>query len=484
MKQTEDLTQEAKKLLNPIKQRPNLKPDQAFVTELHNRILIENTKKKPKVNLVPLFAIATIILIVPLLILSTLTENESVAFDVEESSSIQLVKQIEYGSEKGDISLNAYGMNPVSSFDIKDGTLYLLDDAGSQIVVMSKDGERTSISIPKDQYTMGILQDILVTKNEDIYVVNSLDKEVYQFQADGKLVDTYDLSNVDLFFPDSLYELEDNEIIVGQNQEQFVSLETMDFINDKNLPFQFKRVNQKESKLLVNNQENQTELTLLSDLGLGNVSIKELTEDQILYMETITPPVFTPLSETHLYVLNSEGTKLGGARIPVETFIEKPQRVENYIKTDGNQIYLLIPEKEQISLYEVSLGKTYESFIEEQAKEHTIGYDYQTFGEPFPELEAEVKKLFTDNKIKYGNADSLNGVSIDEDGKVIIDFKDFLSGSPASAEAQSLFEALHSATFEKFPEIQQIYFQFDGSFSAWCHWLESTEEPWKRQGTE
>lgn len=48
MKKTEDLTEEAKRLLRPIKQRPNLEPSKDFVTELHNRILLEGTKKKSK----------------------------------------------------------------------------------------------------------------------------------------------------------------------------------------------------------------------------------------------------------------------------------------------------------------------------------------------------------------------------------------------------------------------------------------------------
>ncbi|MBS4194149.1 GerMN domain-containing protein [Lederbergia citri] len=482
MKKAENLTQEAEQLLRPIKVRPDLVPSQDFVNELQYRIMLEGTKKKTRGKVLPLFAAAAVIFILPLLILSSLFEKEKTnAFTIEELSRIQLVDTIKYGNGEGEIGY-AQGMtiNPVSSFDIQHGTIYLLDEVRSQVVIRSSEGTTRSFPIQKDNNIIGN-GDILVTKDEDIYILNSLEKIVYQYQSDGELTKTYNLSKLDLFSPDSLYELENTEIIVSQNQEKFVSLRTMSFIEDENLPFQVQLVNPKERILVLNDEGNQTELTLFSDLRLGNLALKEVTDEQIIYMQTVTPAVNTPISETHVFGLNKQGTTLGGVRIPEENFIEKPQRMENYIKIDQNEIYLLIPENEHVALYEVILGKEYESLIEEQVEKVNIGFDYQTFGKPFPELEEEINKLLKNGEIQYGNEDSLNGVAIDEDGTVVIDFKEFLAGSPASAEVQSLFKVLHSATFEKFPEIQQIYFQFDGSFSAWVHWLESIEEPWKRK---
>lgn len=481
MKKTENLTQEAKQLLRPIKVRTDLEPSQEFVNELHQQIILEGTKKRIKAKILPLFAAAAVIFILPFLILSSFNDKEKTeAFTIEDSSQIQLVDSIQYGNGEGKIAIDAGGMNPVSSFDIERGTLYLLDDAGSQVVIKDSDGTTSSFPIQKNQNIIGGLEDILVTKNEDIYVLNSAENIVYQYKSDGELKESFDLSSLDLFFPDSLDEFANNEIVVSQNQEKFANLNTMSFVADENLPFQFKHVNRKESKLLLHDEGKQTELSLFSNLGLGNLALQKVTDDQIIYMQTVTPPLIASISETHVFSLNRQGATLGGVRIPVENFIEKPQRVENYIKTNQNKIYLLIPEKEHIALYEITLGKEYESFIEEQVEKVNIGFDYRTFGEPFPELETEISNLFKNGEIQFGNEDSLNGAAIDEHGTVVIDFKEFMRGSPASAEAQSLFKALHSATFEKFPEIQQIYFQFDGSFSAWVHWLESTEEPWKR----
>ncbi|MDR4889916.1 hypothetical protein RGU12_20685 [Fredinandcohnia sp. QZ13] len=486
MKKTENLTQEAKQLLHPIKDRPDLVPSQDFMKELHDVIMLEETKKKPRVRVFPLFAATAVVLILPLLILSTLFEKEKTkAFEIEESSHIQLVDKLEYGNGDGEIGLyEAQGMNPVSSFDIENGTLYLLDEVKYQVVIRDRDGKTTSFPIQKKQNMVGVLEDILVTKDGDIYILNSGEELVYQYKVNGELTHIYDLSQLDLFFPDSLYEFENNEIVVSQNQEKFASLKAMSFIEEENLSFHFKVVNRKESKLVLNDEGKQTELSLFSDLGHGNLALQKVTDEQIIYMQTVTPPVNTPTSETHVFGLDKQGALLGGVRIPEENFLYKPQRMENYIKTDRNKVYLLIPENEHVALYELTLGKRYESFIEEQVEKVNIGFDYRTFGKPFPELEEEMNRLLKSGDIQYGNEDSLNGVAIDEHGTVVIDFKDFLAGSPASAEAQAFFSALNAATFEKFPEIQQIYFQFDGSFSAWVHWLESIEEPWKRQESQ
>ena len=482
MENSKNLTQEAKQLLRPIKDRPDLQPSPDFVKELYRQIMLENTKKKQKVKkLFPLIVAVAIIFILPIIILSYQIDIETTeGFLIEEFSRILLVDTINYGSEEGEIGLSAHGINPVSSFDIEHGTLYLLDEVNSQVVIRSVDGNTRSFPIHKDQTIIGGLEDILVTEDENIFILNSVEKIVYQYHPDGKLAKTYDLTKLDLFFPDALYEVVKNEIIVGQNQNKFANLQTMSFIDDKNLPFQIRNINRKESLLVINDKEKQIEIPMISDLGIGNLAILEEMDEQIIYMQTVTPPVNTPISETHIYGLNKQGSKLGGVRIPEENFIEKPQRLENYIKIDQNKIYLVIPENEHVALYEITLGKQYESFIEEQVERVNVGFDYKTFGEPFPELEIEIRNLLKDDKIQYGNENSLNGASINKDGTVIIDFKDFLAGSPASAEAQHFFNELYSATFEKFPEIQQIYFQFDGSFSAWVHWLESIEEPWKR----
>lgn len=478
MKKAETLTEETKELLYPIRQRPDLEPDRDFVEELHIKISKESRRKNSSVKIFPLVALVSVLLLSVVIILSSQITDEDIAqvkgfIDIEENEQITLIETIKYESEIWE------GMNSIRGFDMEDGIVYLLDEAKSQVVMISE-GKTTTFSIPKNENMLGVLEDIHVTKDKEIYVLNSGERVVYRFSNEGELKETYDLSQLELFFPDSFYELENKEMLLSQNQEQFASLESMSVVDGEHLPFEFERVNRKESKLYLYNEGKRKERTLFSELGLSQATIQLLTEGQIIYTQTVIPPVYVPLSETHIFALDEEGKRIGGARIPVEDFMITPQQVEKYITTEGNRMYLLIPEAGQVSLYEISIGKQFDSFIEEQADKAKIGFDYQTFGEPFPELEAELRELFKSGKLEYGNEQSLNGVAINEQGTVVIDFKDFLAPSPASAQTQEFNQALNSVTFETFPQIQEIYFQFDGSFSAWCYWKESTEEPWKR----
>ncbi|WP_100334110.1 GerMN domain-containing protein [Bacillus alkalisoli] len=491
MKKIEQQLQEAKQLLQPIKQRPELEPNSAFVQELHQRIQREKTKKKFNLNFYPFFATASVLLIFTIFILSTNFSNEEAeeigkAFPILETSKLTLVDTFAYGNEEGQVGLYFEGMKdtlPVSvaGFDVKDGIVYLLDEARSQVVIKSAEGETTSFSIQQSGLKPVGLDDILVSENGDIYILYTERNLVYQYSENGDLIETHLLSGVYSFFPDSLLELENNQIIVSQRQERFFSLETNEFMNREELPFQLEQVNRKESTLQILKGGKMEEITLFSELGLAERAVLDLREEHVLYTQTVKPPVMESISETHVYALDREGSIVGGIRIPEEKFMETPQLPQKFLKTDGDSIYLLIPEKEHVALYEITLGEKYESFAKEQLAEVDNGFDYETFGSPFPQLEAEINKIFIDGLLEYGNEQSLNGVAIDENGTVVIDFKDFLAPSPANAQAQQLFEVLKAATFEKFPQIEQIYFQFDGSFSAWCYWLESTEEPWKRK---
>ena len=491
MKKIEQPLQEAKQLLQPIKQRPELEPNRAFVQELHQRIQREKTKKKFNLNFYPFFATASVILIFTIFILSTNFSNEEAgeqgkAFPVAETSKLTLSDTFAYGNEEGQVGLYFEGMNdtlPVSvaAFDVKDGTVYLLDEARSQVVIKSAEGETTSFSIQQSGLKPVGLEDMLVSENGDIYILYSERNLVYQFSKNGELIETHLLSGIYSFFPDSLLEVENNQIIVSQRQERFFSLETKEFMNREEIPFQLEQVNRKESTLQIFNEGKLEEITLFSELGLAERAVVDLREEHILYTQTVKPPVMELISETHVFALDREGSIVGGIRIPEEKFMETPQQLQKFLKTDGDSIFLLIPEKEHVALYEVTLGEKYESFANDQLAEVDKGFDYETFGSAFPELESEINKMLSDGLIEYGNEQSLNGVAIDENGTVVIDFKDFLAPSPASAQSQKLFEVLKAATFEKFTQIEQIYFQFDGSFSAWCYWLESTEEPWKRK---
>lgn len=491
MKEAENQFQEAKKILQPIKDRPDLNPSPEFLNKLQSQLSQKSAKKQPAFKLFPSLAITSLILIVTVVFLSfqnqeQLATNEGGSITIEDNSQMKLIDTFVYGEGEGKVGLEFQGERhtlpvSVSSFDIQDGVIYLLDEARNQVLIRNGD---TTTSFPIETYLVdisGSLEDILVSKNGDIYILSTIESLVYRYDVDGVLLASYDYSEVDMFHADSLQEFANGEIVLSRNQEEFVSLETMSFIDDKNLPYRFENVNRKENKLFINDDNKTRELSISADLGIGSRSVQAISEEQIIITKTVTPPVFAPISETHVLAVNKEGTITGGVRIPNEKFRENPVSPEKYIDVDDGKIYILVTETNFVVLYELTLGKQYESFIKEQTDLVNFGYNYETFGDLYPELEKELNELLSNKKLPYGNEDSLNGVAINEEGTVVIDFKDFLAPGPASAESQELFQALYSATFEKFPEIQEVYFQFDGSFSAWCYWLGSTEEPWKRQ---
>jgi hypothetical protein len=114
-----------------------------------------------------------------------------------------------------------------------------------------------------------------------------------------------------------------------------------------------------------------------------------------------------------------------------------------------------------------------------------IGYDIEQVGEPFPQLEKALESLLkgSDQESIFSRKTlgMLNGVSIQEDGTTVVDFKNFsnIIGS-TSAEKGKLYNELNTTVFQ-FSEVSKVYYQFDGSFSDWCYWLQIMEDPVTRK---
>jgi len=111
-----------------------------------------------------------------------------------------------------------------------------------------------------------------------------------------------------------------------------------------------------------------------------------------------------------------------------------------------------------------------------------IGFDIEKVGKPFPGLKNELIQVLKgakkDTIFSEKTAGMLNGVSLKEDGTAIVDFKDFSDtiASPTSAEKGKLSRELHSVVFNH-SEVSKVYYQFNGSASAWWSWLEAYPEP-------
>lgn len=494
MNTQDELTNEVKQLLRPLKNHPSHEPRQQFIDELHQKIRATQSAGKKRFNLMPLTAVLVTALLFTIVVLANkdaiymeLAGETEKPFAIGEESKLTLLRTIEYGIGKGKVGLKFMGDNEtlpatVTSFDVEDGTFYLLDEVKRQVLIVGKNGETSSFPIKGTNQMEGSLSDILVTPDKQIYILDSWDtRAVYQYTEKGKLVKTYNLE-VDLFHPGELIFVKKLGVLTSSSQERFLNIETGKMVDEKSLPFYLAPVNRKEVAITVNKEGKPTELRIPYEEGAGQSAVEAVTDTEIIFTKTEVPAVFASISEAHVYAYNKQGETLGGIRIPLEKLIVYPHTAKLNIEVDKNKIYYLSTEKEHVAIYELTLGKSYESFLQKQVEGVKIGFDYRTFGQPFPELEQEVKKLFTSDTIfsQYGDENSVNGVAIDESGTVVVDFKEFNAGSPSSTQVGQISRALDEAIFQKFPEVQKVYFQFDGSFSAWCYWMESTEEPWER----
>ncbi|NDI35776.1 N-acetylmuramoyl-L-alanine amidase [Chengkuizengella sediminis] len=135
----------------------------------------------------------------------------------------------------------------------------------------------------------------------------------------------------------------------------------------------------------------------------------------------------------------------------------------------------LTPEKAS----ELNLMKAVDPIIERKE----IGFNYKTYGGKFRELEEDIANLFMNEDSIFSSISKrslLKGVSIDEEGIVIIDFKNFDMPAPSTYQMRQIYDELYSTIFN-YPQAEEVYVQFDGSFTNWCDWLKIIQEPMTRK---
>jgi hypothetical protein len=137
-------------------------------------------------------------------------------------------------------------------------------------------------------------------------------------------------------------------------------------------------------------------------------------------------------------------------------------------------------------------GPTVESTSTPRVESTNIGFDVNEVGTPSPKLAKALETLLNGtlsnepSLFSDKTAGMLNGVSITKEGVAIVDFTDFSKLIPqatTSAGRIQLFKELNSVVFQ-FANVKQVYYQFDGSFSDFCYWLEIVEEPFTKAENE
>jgi len=109
-----------------------------------------------------------------------------------------------------------------------------------------------------------------------------------------------------------------------------------------------------------------------------------------------------------------------------------------------------------------------------------ITFDMASHGTAFPELKSDLNDVLI--SLVATLTDPVNAVSINESGTVVVDLIDFrkdLSSLTTNEKGEFLWP-LYDTVF-KYPQVEEVYFTFDGSFTSWYEWLESTPDPMIRQ---
>lgn len=109
-----------------------------------------------------------------------------------------------------------------------------------------------------------------------------------------------------------------------------------------------------------------------------------------------------------------------------------------------------------------------------------ITFDVESHGEAFPELQSDLNAVL--NSLSSILTDSVKAVSINGEGTVVVDLKDFREdlGSLTTNEKGEFLWPLYDTVFI-YPQVKEVYFTFDSNFTAWYEWLESTPDPMVRQ---
>ncbi|WP_078549245.1 NHL repeat-containing protein [Litchfieldia alkalitelluris] len=344
------------------------------VHELQAKISTQKNKKPIYYLYKPILASGLAILLSVILSLSLISnyQSENVekpdenTFSILEHSNVELKMKIEYGEGENQIGFTSHGGegaigSSATSFDVKDGTFYILDNVNDKVLITGNGKQRT---IPiNDAWD---LTDIIITENNEIYVLDSESRLVYQYSQSGELVDTHNVSDA-IKIPTGLGFPEGHGVTVNQNNTVLISLKTGVRIKEENQPHKALRVNDNEGKIRLVNEKTENEITIPFEHSFGGITIHSVTNNQIVFTKGEIATNEGPIKgEFHVYIINKKGETQGAVRIPDKKTVMAPYHP---IKTREEKIYFLSPEAEYLGIYELKAGKTFEKLLEQQIEE-------------------------------------------------------------------------------------------------------------------
>ncbi|CAG9622038.1 hypothetical protein BACCIP111883_02829 [Sutcliffiella rhizosphaerae] len=303
---------------------------------------------------------------------ASLAINEDTTIKIQSNESIKPLFAIPYGEEKENIGIKERGSegdtsNGVSSFFVKDGIFYILDNVHKKIIVY---GNGVESIIPLNENTW--LEDLYVDKKNNIYVLDFLNREVIQHNSNGDFVKSYKVPST-LEVPTGVTVNDKGEIIVDQAQEITANLSKQEIsytsreINTKGIILSEKKVNESRGLISINEGNKITDIQVPFEESFGGITVNSIGEKEVIYTKTeVASNIPLIMAESHVHLVTKYGYELGAVRIPLEKMYYAPRHL---IRVDNNKIYLLSPEKTELVIYELTPGKNYKTTLSNRISE-------------------------------------------------------------------------------------------------------------------
>ncbi|WP_281888083.1 hypothetical protein [Paenibacillus sp. YYML68] len=315
------------------------------------------------------------------LVFSVVALNQAYAegsdISVNNLEDLSVVMSVDYGSDKSKVGLIEHGTEgrigtTATSFFVQNNNYYILDNANKKILVVDKQNNSNSIQLN----TSGYYEDIYVSDNQKIYVLDSLLRKVSELSKNGELLTEYNIPEI-LSDPNGLEMNTQKQIIVNQSQDLSVILTTGEVsVSTKKLEHNDVEISQirndrKTGKIIVDNKSKKEFVDFKVDYEemFGGLTVNDVRENQIIFTKTeVAADIPKVMAETHVYVVNKKGEVLGAVRIPLEKMTMAPRHL---IRVDNNKIYLLSTDKEALKIYELKPGKKFTKTLKDRVELYT-----------------------------------------------------------------------------------------------------------------
>lgn len=294
-------------------------------------------------------------------------------YNIESSPSMFEILHITLGSGEHEVgyikpALEVLDRGPTSFF-VKGDTYYILDNVNKKILIHQSESIRP---IKIDEVVWA--KDIVVSDDGTIYVLDSSEKIVIQYDVNGNILSRNKIPD-DVVVPLELAITAEQQIAVKDAGKGFTVLSggvsPQGLFQENGPDYLPDIVNDKSGVINIGNSMTgyleDKQVFIPYQHSFGGLKLHDISDQGFVITKTeVAPDVPVIVAESHIELLTLEGVRQAGMRIPTENMIFIPDRM---VHTDNGNIYLFSIEDDGIHIYKVTLGKNHESLMEQKVKE-------------------------------------------------------------------------------------------------------------------